>query len=367
MTFGRRWLVVLAGVGVLVALPAVVAARPVPSRSIGAAALLARIQGSSGVGYRGYAESAGGLDLPVTGQFGGLADLFGGRTRLRVWWRSGQDWRVDSVGVAGETDTHTSREGSWRWNYEANTATFVPYTGDPRVRLPADADLLPPQLGRRLLSEARPAEASRIGSRRVAGRVAAGLRVRPAQAASTVDRVEVWADPSSGLPLGVEVYGKAGGTALASRFLDLSLGLPPPASTRFTPPAGASAGTTPGQDLASAIDQLGGASPPPRLAGFDRNRELPTLGSIGVYGRGVTEFAVVPLPRRVAYSLHDQLQPGSADTTAASQSALLTAGPIDLLLGPADQPAGPWLLVGTVTAPTLAAALAELPAWEGLR
>jgi len=364
MTFGRRWLVVLAAVGALASLPTLVAALPVPSRSIGAAALLARIQDSSGVGYSGYAESAGGLDLPVTSQFGGLADLFGGRTQLRVWWRSGQDWRVDSVGVAGETDTHTTREGSWRWNYEANTATFVPYSGDPRVRLPADADLLPPQLGRRLLSEARPAEASRIGTRRIAGRVAAGLRVEPAQAASTVDRVEVWADPSSGLPLAVAVYGKGGGTALTSRFLDLDLNAPPPASTRFTPPDRAAVQTTPSQDLASAIDQLGGATPPPRLAGFDRNRELPTLGSIGVYGRGVTEFAVVPLPRRVAYSLHDELQPKSDDT---AQPVRLAAGPIELLLGAADEPAGPWLLVGTVAGPTLTAALAELPAWEGVR
>ena len=40
----------------------------------------------------------------------------------------------------------------------------------------------------------------------------------------------------------------------------------------------------------------------------------------------------------------------------------LSAGPINLLLTTFDSPAGPWLLVGTVTGPTLALAAAELAA-----
>ena len=42
-------------------------------------------------------------------------------------------------------------------------------------------------------------------------RSAAGLRMTPADPASTVGRVDIWADPSSGLPLMVEVFGRGSG------------------------------------------------------------------------------------------------------------------------------------------------------------
>ncbi len=51
-------------------------------------------------------------------------------------------------------------------------------------------------------------ELSRLPARRVAGRSAAGLRLVPADPASTIARVDVWADEASGLPLRVEVYGE---------------------------------------------------------------------------------------------------------------------------------------------------------------
>src|SRR3954463_11235337 len=138
MTSVRRWLLVLTGTALLVALPGIVAALPAPARHLTAEALLPRTQQSPGVGFSGYAESDGGLALPVTNQFSELTDLFGGHRQLRVWWRSDIDWRVDSIGYTGETDTHTTDVGSWSWNYEANTATFTQYTGTPRVRLPTD-------------------------------------------------------------------------------------------------------------------------------------------------------------------------------------------------------------------------------------
>jgi len=364
-----RWLAVLTGTALLVALPPLVARLPAPARDVPAATLLARIQHSSGVGYSGYAESVGGLALPVTSQFGQLADLFGGQTRLRVWWRSGTDWRVDSLGYTGETDVHTTDTGFWTWNYESNAATFTGYTGVPRIRLPVDADLLPPQLGRRLLSEVTAGQVSRLPTRRVAGVVAAGLRVRPSAAESTVDHVDVWADPGSGLPLSVGVYGRGGGpAALRSSFLDVTLGSPDRTTTAFTVPAGATLQSGPTQDLATVIDQLGGAPPAARLAGLDRNPDLPTLGSIGVYGSGVTVLAAVPLPDRVAYSLHHQLKPTPDDPSlpdSDTEQVQLSAGPLNLLLTPIDFRAGAWLLVGTVTARTLQQAGRELTGSRG--
>ena len=75
----------------------------------------------------------------MTSQFTALADLFGGHTQLRVWWRSAHDWRVDSIGFAGETDLHMTDQGCWTWNYESNTATFTEQPTDPEVRLPTDS------------------------------------------------------------------------------------------------------------------------------------------------------------------------------------------------------------------------------------
>ena len=74
------------------------------------------------------------------------------------------------------------------------------------VRLPDDADLAPPALARRLLAGARPAELRRLPSRRVAGR-SAGAAPAPGEPTTTIERVDVWADTATGLPLRVEAYG----------------------------------------------------------------------------------------------------------------------------------------------------------------
>jgi len=371
MTSVRRWLVVLTGIALLAALPGMVAALPAPVPHVAPSTLLQRIQGSAQVAFSGYAESDGGLALPVTTQFDNLPDLFGGHRQLRVWWRSDVDWRIDSLGYTGETDTHTTDTGSWRWDYEQSTATFTQYTGTPRVRLPTDADLLPPQLAQRLLSEATAAEASSLASRRVAGVAAAGLRIRPNSTVSTIDHIDVWADPRTGLPLRVSVSGKGGGSpALTSQFLDVKLSRPSRAATEFRVPAGATVQAIDGPDVATTIDRIGGGLPPARLAGIDRNPQLPVLGSVGVYGRGVTEFIAVPLPWRLAYSLHNELDPKDSFGGPGSDreaAVTLSAGPLNLLLSSFDNPAGPWLLVGTVTQQTLSQAIAELTGSAGPR
>lgn len=371
MTSVRRWLLVLAGTALLVALPGIVAGLPAPARHVPATVLLQRIQHSSGVAYSGYAESDGGLALPVTSQFGNIADLFGGHRQLRVWWRTEFDWRVDSIGFTGETDTHATDSGSWSWNYEANTATFIQYTGTPRVRLPTDADLLPPRLAQRLLSEATPAEAAGLGSRRIAGIAAAGVRIRPREPVSTVDHLDVWAEPRTGLPLSVSVYGKGSGrSALTSKFLDVAVTSPARDRTEFGLPTGAAVQAVSQPDLATTIDRIGGGMPPARLADIARNPQLPALGSVGIYGRAVTEFVAVPLPWRLAYSLRSELDPKDTFSGPGSDKVgqlTLSAGPVNLLLSSFDSSAGPWLLVGTVTQQTLARAAQELTGQAGSR
>jgi hypothetical protein len=362
VTTVRRWLAVLAATAVLAALPSLVAAVPARNSELSAAELLRLINSSASRPYSGYAESTGGLALPATNRFGSVADLFGGRTQLRVWHRSSSDWRVDAISFAGETGIHHDKYGDWTWNYESNTVARTGSALAADVRLPTAADLLPPELGRRLLSQALPQEATRIGSARIAGRSAPGLRVTPNQPASSIAHVEVWADPETGLPLRVQVRGKQSrAPAMTSTFLDFSPAEPPAATTAFVPPAGSNISDRPSRDLVTAIDQWANLKPPDRLAGLERNNRLPTLGSVGVYGRGVTELLAVPLPGRIAYSLGQELAEAIAADPDEPQLSL-SIGPLSLLLSVPSRPDSAWLLIGTVTAATLAAAAAELPA-----
>ncbi len=358
-----RWLVVAAVVAVLCATPAVVSHLPFPHSAIGAAALLARIQASGNVAYSGYAESSGGLGLPVSSQFNSIADLFGGTTQMRVWARDDSHWRVDAVTLTGESDEHQLGTSIWTWEYESNQATLIREAQPPAVRLPVAGDLLPTTLARRLLSEASPRDVHRIGDVRIAGRDAAGLRLVPAESASTIDHIDVWADPSNGLALRVDVYG-AGSTVVSTRFLDLSTATPPAADIGFIPAPAAQRRVTGDVDIASFINRLGLAKPPASLDGFLRNTAAPELGSVGVYGRGVAEFAAAPLFGRTAGSLRRQLSTTAGVTTSAAGQSV-TVGPLSLVLTPDSPGDGPgqgleWLLVGTVSQQTLTTAAAEL-------
>ena len=133
----------------------------------------------------------------------------------------------DDARVVARSDRQPGRRRHRRPARPARTATRpAPGRGTTRratatrsapspLDLPAPPDLLPSALGRRLLSEATDDELSRIGARRVAGRDALGLRLTPADDASSVSRVDVWVDGDSGLPLQVEVFGEGRRTARA--------------------------------------------------------------------------------------------------------------------------------------------------------
>lgn len=351
-----------AGAAVLAALPAALGALPARETPVGAGALLARMAGSQGVRYSGYAEAVGGLRLPLTSSFSSLTDLLGDRSRLRVWWGGADAWRIDSIDATGETDVHADPLGTWTWDYQSNEATR---SADPPVRLPRAADLDPAQLGRRLLSEARPSEVSRLPARRVAGRDAAGLRLVPDDPQSTVDRVDVWADPGSGLPLRVEAYG-AGATrpVVRSEFLDVDLAAPDPATIAFQPPPGARLEFPEVPDVAAGIDRFAVIAAPDRLAGYPRRPRVLGTGAVGTYGRGATLLTALPVPFLGSRSLDQQLHdtPGVKDTPYGPQ---LVVGPLSLLLSSSGNGAGRWLLAGTVTAQTLQRAAAELARQAG--
>ena len=346
MTALRRWLLVVAAILAVVCAPAVSRALPVDDSGVSATRLLALAQGSQQVPYAGYVETVGAFTLPTTDQFNGVANLLGQSSELRVWWRSATDWRVDRLATTGEIDLFHADEATTSWNYEGARATR---TSDALALLPRAVDLLPPTLTRRVLAAAQPEEVSRLPAARVAGHSAPGIRLTPALAQASIDHVDIWVEPRTGLPLRLEVWAEeAASPAFTSQFADVSLTAPDADVTVFEAPPGitVSSGGLGGDSLlAHIVAAYRGTS----LAG------LPQSGGAGFaprYGRGVTQLMVLAVDDEVADPLRDQLArtPGSQ---IDDDGTLLGTGPLTMLLSPClgDRPS--WLLLGTVDARTL--------------
>jgi hypothetical protein len=350
--------VVVALVGVLVALPPLIGALPASDADVSAPDLRNSALASTDQPFSGYAESAGGLTLPVgSPRFSSVVDLFSDRTQMRVWWRSDTESRVDVITAGGETSYRADPGGGWVWTYEDERATRHERAA---FHLPIPPDLLPAPLGRRLLSEATDEELDRIGAERIAGRDGLGVRITPAAEASSVDHVDVWVDAESGLPLQVQLYGKGSDlAALDTRFLDLRLADPDPALITFRPPPAArvSVSTEDGV-LERARRALTEESLPDELAGLPRRQVDGAPAAVGLYGTGVTLLAVVPVPERVAWDVADGLR-SDPDAVEQDSGIRAAAGPLSIMVlhgrgGPA------YLVTGTVTLDALGEAAVAL-------
>lgn len=340
----------------LIALPPIIGRLPVAEPQVSVDTLLGRVRASERIPYSGFAESLGTFAVPTTRGFSDLTDLFGGRTRMRVWRRAPTDWRVDSVSPVGEHGIYRDDSGEWLWDFAANRATR---TTLPAVTLPSAPDLVPAELGRRLLSEATSKETQTLPAKRIAGHDAAGLRLRQRQADSTVDRVDAWVDARTGLALRVEIWAKhAPQPAVQSTFLDLRIAKPSAQTTRFGVPLHARVRSEDQRDIGQLAARFGTDALPARLAGLPLRRDAPALGS---YGRGPTFLAAVPLTGEGSYRLTNRISeaPG-AHVSPQDGSSALAAGPLSLLI--AQVAGGTWLLTGTVTVATLRRAAAELNA-----
>ena len=359
MRAGWRWGVCAAVVAVLVALPFVVRYAPVPVPDAAPAALLARMQASAGRPYAGYAESTGSLALPTADQLNDVATLLSGRTQVRVWWQSPTDWRADTITPAGERSTRTTTAGSLVWDYEDNRVTTSSPEPNGTIRLPRDTDTLPPQLAARMLSDARPDEVTALPARRVAGRAAEGLSLRPNDPLSSVGRVDVWADEASGIPVLVEVFGRTGDVAaMASTFLDFTDAAPTDDDLGFVVPPGVRVRPAPRTDLVRDVARSVGPLPPAALLGFARSGPNTGVTAIGQYGRGVTQLVVGALPDRISGSLREQLRLGTG-ARETPDGVVVGVGPVGLLLTTSRRGFA-WLVAGTVTPDGLARAATEL-------
>lgn len=350
----RRWALVTALVAVLVSLPTLAGALSPGSPELPAEQLLQRVRASGSVGWSGFGESTGSLVLPDVEELDALPGLFGGTTRARAWWRGADDWRVDALTLVGENDTTRDARGGWLWSSADRTALRI--DGDLDVRLPAAADLLAPTLGRRLAGTTD-VTATRLPARRVAGRTAAGLRLVPQQPAeTTVTAVELWAEPSTGLALEVQVHA-AGAPVLTATLLDLDLTRPDAARTTFAPPPDARVTVGDAPDIAATVDQFAPYALPDTLAGLARRdrSSLTVGGGAGTYGDGFTALALLPLPRDLARQVV-----GRIDRTTLTLSARVATPLVNALVAVVGRRG--YLIVGTVPPARLDAALAQLSA-----
>ncbi len=358
----RNWSAVGAGLLALGSLPAILAAVPAGgAATVSATALLARVRASATVAYSGYAESHGTLALPKVPRLSGVDDLLSGTTAMRVWYADPNRYRVDEIGLVGETDIYQLDFGTWRWESDSRRATLI--EGRPAVRLPRAGDLLPAELGRRLAAAAQPEEVRRLGARRVAGRTALGLRITPRDPTTTVGRVDLWADRGTGLPLRVEVSGRNAAPTMATAYLDLEMGRPGDRLTAFLPPSDASLNTTNAPDIAAAVDRFADFELPPTLAGLARRERVTGIGGNGgtaTYGEGYSLLTLLPLPPTVGSAILISLQgpPAVQLEIPGAFASAVTTPLINAVLLNSNQ--GYFLLAGSVRLPMLERAATQL-------
>jgi hypothetical protein len=289
-----RWLVVLVATGILAATPAVAARLPVKAPRVSLDTLLAAVREPLAP-YQGYVESQGRLRLPDLDRTGDLADLFGASSKLRVWYRSPDAYRLDELDTTGEVDTYGAVGGTWTWNSNRRYTQWT--AGATQLRLARALDITPPELGRRLVaSTTTSTEVSSIAPARVAGRSIPGVRLRPRETTSTVDHADLWIDPSTGLTMRVHIVAVGDPhPALDAQFLEYSGTAPPVEAVTFKPPDGTRVDRD--DDLVDVVQIVERRFPfplPPTIAGLPRRTPAPH--AVASYGTGfsIVDIAVVP-------------------------------------------------------------------------
>jgi hypothetical protein len=360
-----RWVLVGIGVLVLGLLPALAAARPAPSVKVDPVRLRQEILASVNQPYQGFADSTGGIRLPDLPQLNDVNALLSGGTTTRAWYASSRSWRVAVIEPTGERDTYRAGDLRYIWDFERNLVTQI--TGELPVRLPWAPDVLPPDLARRLLADTSPADRLiALPARRIAGIAAAGVRLVPGDPQTTIGRVDVWADPRTGLPLRVEVASRTGNLQLfTARFLELRQEAPPPAVLAPPSPPGAGFTVTSAPDVAAAINSQASFPLPPRLAGRNRVQLATSITGVGGYGIGLSTFVALPLPGRLGPQTFNAARDAGAEQLTIPnadgyevRTSVITTIVVRSVGGRANRRT--YLLAGFVTRDVLEQAAAEL-------
>ncbi len=365
----RRWLLAAGGIAALCAVPVLIGAWPVSAQAMAPVELRARILAAD-TPYSGYAESDGSLGLPDLPEVGDVGGLFGGRTHLRVWRLTEERSRVDVLTPNGERGFYRVPGAAAAWDFESNVTTLL--YGEPDLRLPRAADLVPPDLARRLLGGRRGPEAlAAIPPRRVAGVSAPGLRLVPADPETRIGQVDVWADPVTGVALEVQVTGRDGGPpSLTTRFLDLRQGAGAVTGSEVEVPfpAGGEQAATQVERISDVIDRFAPAVLPAALlgrAGSGLADGGPRQGrALRAYGQGFSMFVAASLPRRYGSRAYDAARSAGARpvTLADGEAVLLQTALLSLVITLPTAEAPGFVLAGPVSADLLTRAASELVA-----
>ncbi|HXF19306.1 MAG TPA: hypothetical protein VN597_02545 [Streptosporangiaceae bacterium] len=364
----RRWSLVLSGTVALCAVPAVIAALPVPASAISAASLRAHILASASQPYQAYAESTVNLGLPQLPDLHDVTDLLDGTTDQYVWYESPAYWRADVVTGTGESDTYTDGGVTYLWNYGSNLLTQV--TGTQPVRLPRAADLLPPALALRLLHTAGTADHyTRLPSRRVAGVAAAGLRLVPASPGTTIGAIDIWADPHTGLPVEVQISARGSAApVLTSTLLELTQANPGLGAVIPHPAPQLGMTTTRLPDVDGVLNGDGdgdhdGTPFPPALAGLGHVTIPGSPPGIAVYGAGFSRLVLLPLPSDIGDDAQNAAIQAGADTvplTGQATGVLIRTPLINVVMVRAGFHHATFLFAGAVTPALLRSAASGL-------
>lgn len=359
----RRWTVVGVAIATLCALPSVVSALPVHAPAVAPGDLRARMLASADHPYQGYVETDGRLNLPQLPQLGTVSSLLSGSTNIRTWFVAPNEWRTDVVTATGEQDVYQTDEGTLSWNFETGQITQI--LGDPAVRLPRADDLTPPKLGLRLLHTAAPGDKLvSLPALDIAGIAAPGLELRPASTNTTIARVDLWADPATGVPLEAAVYASSSSApVITSRFLDFSSTRPADSAAQFDIPAGVPIATANSSDINSLLDARARFPLPGELAGQGAKPVLDGYAAdVSGYGSGFATFAVLFLGDQIGDSaMNAATQAGAAPVTLAHGTGRLIRTPLlSVLLVQSDRFDQTFLLVGFTSADLLTRAGTDL-------
>jgi hypothetical protein len=359
--FDRRWLLVAGGGAALVGLAVAGDLLPAGNPSAPVSELRARVLSSAAQPYTGLAVSDGRLPLPDLPQLDQISALLTTRTRIRAFYAGPDRWRVDELTLAGERGTYRDGTREAVWDFSVNQLSRI--QGDTSVRLPRAADLLPAELGRRLVGLSATDQVEALPGRRVAGRDTAGFRVIPSDPDTLVQRVDVWIDERSGLPMRVEVAGRdQPNPVLITEMQDVELSAPPADLLVPTVPPGAGEVTVQAADVSAALRELGAAPAPAQLAGRDRVQAGDQLPGVGVYGTGLAGFALIPVNGRIAgRALQGAMEAGGAAVPVRAGKAVALRTPLVSRVVRGGIRRGGALLIGPVVPQVLEQAVRELP------
>jgi hypothetical protein len=337
-----RWAVVFGGVAALVSIPVVQAKLPVDEPQIGVAQLTQLVASSAEQSYAGLYESRGGLRLPDLGRYEEEATPFKSSSRVRVWYGASDRWRADELLIGAERGTYRQPGGLYLWDSGTRRIVFSARTAVEPLRIPRLMDLNPAEVGRRLLGDAQGDEVSAIGARRVAGTVAAGLRITPASPTTTIESVDLWVDAPTGVVLRVEIDTGDAAPVFESSFVDISFDRPSDDVMQFDPsevdePVRQS--TT--VDAIEALGQTTFLPLPQQLAGLPRRGS--STGGLATYGDALSVVTLVVAPQgslgrpgRGIYALPATDRPWGGQAivieTALFNAEIVTLGVIDVIL-----------------------------------